>query len=167
MSNSATASAEASSGELVGVSVPVSNATASPSLTAVMGDNSTAQVSGALMISTTTTGTTASATTSGVAAGLIGVGEMDANGTVSPTLDTHIGQNTTIVAGSVALSATHDNGRMQVASATAHSSGGGLVGVNGAVANATASANVDSYVGAGTTINQGVANPTGTVSITA
>ena len=65
------------------------------------------------------------------------------------------------------LSATNNQGATQGATATSHSAGGGLVTANGAVANATASANVDSYIGSNTTINQAAVNPAGTVAITA
>ncbi len=101
----------------------------------------------------------ASASTTGVSAGTIGVGVSLASATASPNVTASAGSpggsgSVTITAGSLTINAnTQLPGSGFSALATATGSSGGLIGVDATVTSATGNAQVHSFVGNGSTLN--------------
>ena len=146
-------------GGLVAASFPTANSTASPSVTAAIGDNASVSLAGGISI-TATSDSDAEATASGVVIGVVGIGSMVSNATVAPMVNAHIGTGSSIHAGGgISIVSQHDANSGGVtprgANASATASGGGIVSGEGATPTATSNANVNSYVGAGTTISAG------------
>ncbi len=103
----------------------------------------------------------ASARAVGIAMGGVAVGVSIAQATVTPNIQTFIGQNAIIDAGrDILVRSVHNfnlNGALidKGARATANTPGGGVIAGNGAEATATASAIVETFVGAGAILDAG------------
>ncbi len=162
-SNLGTASAQAGSLGAVGIAGAITNATVTPQTTASIGDDST----GASVLVSGNVGVTAQsvdnadAQSFGVIAGLVAGGVVDTTSTLDPTVNTLLGQDSSVTStgGSVTLEALHNyspDGSVvggYGATAGAGGAGGGVVYAKKTQANATANADVQTLVDAGATVN--------------
>ncbi|MBI3917574.1 MAG: hypothetical protein HY322_11275 [Betaproteobacteria bacterium] len=146
--NKARAQADAATGGLIAVTVPIASAVASPTLTARLDGG--ANIQGALVVEANSEGE-AKAETLSITGGLAGIGSMTTEATVSPVLISAIGGGT-IVANSVAVRARHNFNTTKEALARTKAAGFTAVGVQVNDAEATAKANLDSYIEGGTKV---------------
>ena len=151
----AEAAAASTNGSLLGGVGSTATALASPTITAFIDEGLTVNVGGAISISSVSTGD-AGAEANGTQGGVAGLGIVNADAFVSPIIATFIGQDAIISAGSgVTVSSQHNAAGGRSARATATAPGGGIISGNGADPDATANAQVDTYIAAGATIDAG------------
>ena len=155
--NDADAVAEASSGGLIAANLPFAHASASPTVSALVGDDTKVTVTGLISISATSE-SDSDASAKGLSLGVGAVGVMQSSATTSPVLTAGIGDDSKISGGALSITTAHNWTAPSTfgASALSEASGGGLFGSGqGAVPTANANANLETYVGSGASLDIG------------